>query len=238
MKRLILPVILCAVAACSDSNNTPPPVAPAPEPPPPPPNATFEVTAVNLTTGQPLSPLAAIVHDDSFRAFTVGEAASAGLELLAEAGDNSQFLDEVEGAAEASGENPVGPGASDTLTLELDGDDTSAALLSVMTMLVNTNDAIAGVNGVDLSGMEVGDRRVISSIAYDAGTENNREAPGTIPGPADGGEGFNEARDDIADQVTMHGGVVTSDDGLGGSVLTQEHRFDNPVARFVVTRTQ
>lgn len=240
MKRLTAPLLLCLIAACSDSNNSgPDPVEPPPAPPPPPPsNAVFEVSAVNLTLGQPLSPLAVIAHDGSFRAFMVGEAASAGLEVLAEGGDNGAFLDEVEGRSEASGAAPIGPGATNTIELELDSDDTAGALITVMTMLVNTNDAFTGLNAVDVSAMAVGDSFTRSTIVYDAGTEANSEAAGTIPGPADGGEGFNAARDDLADQVTMHSGVVTSDDGLTSSVLNQMHRFDNPVARFTVTRTQ
>ena len=242
MRQLLLPALITLTAACSDggSNATQPDdvAAAPPPPPPPPPSAIFEVSTVNLTLGQPLSPIAVVVHDDSFRAFAVGEAASPGLELLAEAGDNSEFLDEVEGRVEASGDAPLGPGNRETLTLELDSDDIGGTRISVMTMLVNTNDAITGVNGIDVSGLEVGDTMRINAIAYDAGTEANSELAGTIPGPADGGEGFDAARDDVADQVTMHGGVVTVDDGLGASVLNQTHRFDNPVARFVITRTQ
>ncbi|GAB5412624.1 MAG: spondin domain-containing protein [Congregibacter sp.] len=240
MKRIGIPVLLLLLAACSDNDNNPAPVAP-PEPapaPPPPVSASFEVTAINLTTGQPLSPIAVIAHDASFRAFSVGEAASVGLEVLAEGGDNADFLDEIEGRGEASGSDPIGPGNRETITVELDSDSTADTQLTVMTMLVNTNDAFTGVNGMDVSAMAVGDRIVRDAIAYDAGTEANSEAAGSIPGPADGGEGFNAVRDDLADQVTMHGGVVTQDDGLRDSVLTQIHRFDNPVARFVITRTQ
>ena len=238
MKRLALPAIIALTAACGDGSiQQPPPPTPAPAPAPAA-NAIFEVTTINLTAAQPLSPIALAVHDDSFRAFMVGSPASPGLELLAEAGDNSGLLDEVEGRAEATGEAPIGPGGREAFTLELDSDDTTGAMLTVMTMLVNTNDAITGINGMDVSGMAVGDTLVINTIAYDSGTEANTEAAGTIPGPADGGEGFNEARDDVSDQVVMHGGVVTSDDGLAGSVLTQTHRFDNPVARIVIARTQ
>lgn len=239
MKRFTAPLLLCLIAGCSESNNPiPAPVEPPLPPPPAPANAVFEVTVRNLTIGQPLSPLAVIAHNSSFRAFMVGQAASPGLEVLAEGGDNSDFLAEIDGRAETSGEGPVGPGASATVALELDSDDPTGALLTVMSMLVNTNDAITGINGLDLSAMAVGDSVMQSTVAYDAGTEANSEAAGTIPGPADGGEGFNPARDDIADQVTMHGGVVSGDDTLGDSVLDQSHRFDNPVARFTVTRTQ
>jgi len=57
-----------------------------------------------------------------------------------------------------------------------------------------------------------------------------------VPGPAAGGEGFNVTRDDLVDRVTVHAGVVTRDDGLSTSALDVSHRFDNPVARIVVTR--
>lgn len=239
MKYLSIPILSCALLACGDSGglNTPP----VPEPivaPAPVSNAVFEVTVVNLTLGQPFSPVAVIAHDSTQRPFTVGSPASSGLELLAEGGDNSELLEEFEDAVSASGEAPIGPGANDVLSIEIEGDDTSATRLSAITMLVNTNDAITGLNGIDVSTLAVGESLTFNTVAYDAGTEANTEAPGSLPGPADGGEGLNADRDDVADQVTMHGGVVTADDGLMSSVLNQTHRFDNPVARLRVTRTQ
>ena len=50
-------------------------------------------------------------------------------------------------------------------------------------------------------------------------------------------EGFNAARNDRADQVSMHPGVVSRDDGFATSDLTNQHRFDNPVVRVRITRT-
>lgn len=239
MKYLIAPLLTCLVVACGDNNssNAPQPPEPAPAPPPPA-SASFELSVVNLTLGQPLSPIAVIAHGADQRLFTIGEAASPGLEQLAESGDNSELIAQFDARASVSGDTPLGPGASTTLTLELDSDDTSATFLSVASMLVNTNDAITGLNAIDVSGLAIDEALSFNSVAYDSGTEANSEAAGTIPGPADGGEGFNAARDDIADQVTMHGGVVTADDGLSSSVLNQTHRFDNPVARFVIRRIQ
>jgi hypothetical protein len=242
MQRILMSVAAaCLLAACDDGSirmpdNTPDDTAtPTPAPVNP---ASFDVTATNLTRGQPLSPLAVLIHDSGQAVFRIGEPASAGLELLAEGGDNSELLDEIDGAAEASGGAPIGPGDSETLTLELADDQTGGLSLSVISMLVNTNDAITGLNGIALAGMAVGDSMTYTAVAYDAGTEANNELAGTIPGPADGGEGFNAMRDDVGDFVTMHPGVVTADDGLTLSVLNQMHRFDNPVVRITVTRTQ
>lgn len=200
--------------------------------------AMFEVTATNLTLAQPLSPLAAIIHSSDASLMTIGEAASSGLELLAESGDNSELLDSIEGAAEASGAGVIGPGASETVTLELDVEMLPSMVLSVVTMLVNTNDAITAIDGVDISELSVGDTMTLTTIAYDSGTEANTETAATIPGPAGGGEGFNAARDDVRDQVTAHTGVVTADDGLTNSDLNQQHRWDNPVARISIMRVE
>ena len=114
--------------------------------------------------------------------------------------------------------------------------DLADSFISVATMLVNTNDGFTGVNAMAIGEMAVGDTQTVRSIVYDAGTEANTETAGTIPGPADGGEGFNQVRDDRADQVTMHSGVVSNDDGLAGSVLDEQHRFDNPAAMIMITR--
>ena len=101
--------------------------------------------------------------------------------------------------------------------------------------------------------------------AYDAGTELNDELNSArtdvveaetgnalggygVPGVAGGGgeaAGYDVVRDDLADAVRLHQGVVTSanaDDpsreGLSTSVLTEAHRFDFPTSRVVITRTR
>ena len=104
-------------------------------------------------------------------------------------------------------------------------------------MLVNTNDAFTGLNAYNLADLDVGEEWTSVARAYDAGTEANSEAAGTMPGPADDGEGFNAERDD-ADFVALHPGVVSADDGLSSSVLSVQHKFDNPVMRITVTRTE
>ena len=223
------------MAACNDSN--PPPAAPPPNPNP---LTQFTVTVTNLTNAQPLSPAAVTVHEPTFRFFDIGAAASPGLETLAEGGDNTDLIAEADARSDvfttSGGAGPIGPGSSEGFGLTLAINTLSTTEISVATMLVNTNDAFTGVSGVSLAGMNPGDSIQLNGIAYDAGTEANTEAAVTIPGPAGGGEGFNAARDDRADMVTMHPGVVTADDGLAGSGLGEQHRFLNPVARIQITR--
>ena len=235
---------LCAVVAGSfllyacDNDD---PVSLPPPPPPPPAMASFDVTVVNLTNAQPLSPAAVMAHQSGYSIFAIGSPASAGLEEMAEGGDNTALL--AEAGADAmvivtgSGAAPIGPAGSETVTLDILDSERAGLQVSVGTMLVNTNDAFSGLNGVSVAEMAVGETLQFDAIAYDAGTEADTEMAIHIPGPAGGGEGFNATRDDGADQVAMHAGVVSQDDGLATSDLTQQHRFDNPVVRIRIERT-
>ena len=245
-KSLLGTLAICAIlAGCSsDNDNDPAPVVQdtTPEPDPVPVTQTFEVNVVNLTAAQPFSPIALVAHETGYTSFVIGEPATAGLEVLAEGGDNSEFLMEAEAqdvvlATDSAG-SVLPPGATETMMLSLEEEQTEMAYVSAFTMLVNTNDAITAARGIALSGMEVGDSISVTTIGYDAGTEANSESAGTIPGPADGGEGLNEARDDLADEVRGHPGVLTADDGLATSVLSEVHRWDNPIARVTVSRIE
>ena len=222
-------------------DNDDPVVAPPPPPPPPPAMASFAVTVDNLTNAQPLSPATVIAHQSGYSMFLIGSPACAGLEEMAEGGDNTALLAEATADAmvvvTGSGAAPIGPGSSETVTLDMLDSERSGLQVSVGTMLVNTNDAFSGLHGVSVAAMAVGDLLQFDAIAYDAGTEADTEMAVHIPGPAGGGEGFNAVRDDQADQVAAHSGVVSQDDGLATSDLTEQHRFDNPVIRVRIERT-
>ena len=224
--------------ACDNDDTV---VPPPPPPPPPPAMASFDVTMVNLTNAQPLSPATVIAHQSGYSMFLVGSPAGAGLEEMAEGGDNTALLAEATADAAVvvtgSGAAPIGPAGSDTVTLDLLNSERIGLHLSVGTMLVNTNDAFSGLNGVSVEALAVGETLQFDALAYDAGTEADTEMAAHIPGPAGGGEGFNAARDDQADQVAAHSGVVSQDDGLATSDLTEQHRFDNPVMRISIERT-
>jgi len=239
LRLLAIGSIVLIAAGCSSDNDVPA-VVPPPPPPPPPAMASFEVTVTNLTNGQPLSPIAVIAHQDGYSTFSVGTAATPGLEQLAEGGDNSSLIAEADAdamvMASASGAAPIGPAGSETISIEVLESDLPDLNVSAITMLVNTNDAITALNGASVADMLAGDIASWRVIAYDSGTEANSEAAADIPGPAGGGEGFNATRDDIADRVAMHSGIVSQDDGNAASDLTEQHRFDNPVAEIRIER--
>ncbi|MEM7501460.1 MAG: spondin domain-containing protein [Pseudomonadota bacterium] len=240
---LVLLLAAAGLAACSGSsdNTQPGPINVIPNPPPPP-MASFMVTVSNTTNAQPLSPIAVIAHDAGYSVFSVGAPATVGLEELAEGGSNATLLAEADASASVrttgSGAAPIGPAGSESVSVQVLESALPGLRLSVSTMLVNTNDAFTGINGMMVGGMAVGDTMMLEGIAYDAGTEDNTELAAEIPGPAGGGEGFNAIRNDRNDQVTMHLGVVSQDDGFAMSGLTNQHRFDNPVVRVRIERTQ
>jgi hypothetical protein len=238
---LQLLAVLAASMLLQACDNDDPVTVPPPPPPPPPAMASFDVTVTNLTNAQPVSPVTVIAHQSGYSMFTIGSPAGAGLEEMAEGGDNTALLAEATADAMVvvarSGAAPIGPAGNETVTVDLLDSERSGLQLSVATMLVNTNDAFTGLNAVSVEAMAVGDSLQFDAVAYDAGTEADTEMAAHIPGPAGGGEGFNVARDDGIDQVAMHAGVVSQDDGLGTSDLTEQHRFDNPVIRVRIERT-
>ncbi|WP_206485497.1 spondin domain-containing protein [Thalassotalea sp. G2M2-11] len=228
---LTVPVIL--LSGCNDSSNSAPIKG---EMKPTPVTYKYQVIVQNLTYGQPFSPLAVVLHDEG-DFWQIGNTASLELENLAESGDNTMLLAANNVLSGVSSEDILMPSISQSVEITLD--DHQASYLSVVTMLVNTNDAFTGINALDISSLAVGESISLMAGSYDAGTEKNTELQDTIPGPASGGtgEGFNATRDDI-DLVTMHPGVVTLDDGLSTSVLTQAHRFDNPTIQVSVSRIE
>ncbi len=212
--------------------------------------AMYEVSLVNVTAGQPLSPLLAVVHNDTFQVFKVGEVASVALENIAEAGntapltalvnDSKSVITSVAGPAA-----PLLPGADNLVKVNLTVplSSLSSARLSFAVMLGNTNDGFTGLSGEAIGDLAVNASRTIDLLGYDAGTELNTESADTVPGPAtanSGGkrEAFNSMRDDINSVIHIHPGIVSKDDGLPSSALTQAQRWDNPVARVTIKRIQ
>lgn len=231
-KIAIATVAALSLAACGDDdNNTPVDTS-----------VEYEFTFTNLTNGQPISPPAVLLHD-SGQIWTVGDMASTALELLAESGDSTELVASSWVDNSFVSEGPALPGTSANVTVSYASID-DVNYFSFASMLGNTNDAFTGLNKIDLSELAIDESLNYRTPAYDAGTEANSETAATIPGPASGdadgenrGEAYNSDRDDV-DMVTMHGGVVTQDDGLTTSVLTYQQKFDNPVMSVTITRTK
>jgi Spondin_N len=204
--------------------------------------AKYAVTVTNLTAGQRFSRIGYVIHKDGYKAFSLGMPATLGLEKLAEDGDATDFIAEANTNVNmfncGKGVADILAGKSETVTVTADVPESAwgEVSLTLMTMPVNTNDALTGLNAMNISALTVGQSMTIDTLTYDAGTEKNTETATTVPGPAGNGQGFNAARDDVNDMVTGHAGVVTKDDGLTTSVLTDVNRWDNPIARITITR--
>ena len=232
-KKLCLPVLLIGLYGCGSDNKM---MMPEMVTPPPPSAMTysFAVSITNLTHAQPLSPIGIALHQTG-QFWQIGESASTALEQMAEAGDNSALLMQEIVIASISDSAVLLPG--NLVELIVQSQQLENIKLSLVSMMVNTNDGFSGLNAIDVSQLAVGDTLSFNSMAYDAGTETNSEMAGTIPGPADGGEGFNSARDGNS-VVTLHPGIVGQEDGLTLSVLNNDHKFDNPLMAITITRMQ
>jgi Spondin_N len=134
-----------------------------------------------LPGSQPLSPPLFVVHSKKADVWSVGDIASHGVAAIAEDADNSVLesaLPQLRGVAEVftGAGGPIPSGASRTFMVETTG---RYNRLSIVTMLVNTNDAFTGLDSLRLRG----ERRVLFRMAYDAGSEQNNELEAFIPGP-------------------------------------------------------
>lgn len=193
--------------------------------------ATYEVSITNLTRGQPLSPIFIATHlKDAGPLYTLGQPASAELAALAEDADTAgvmaawnpeanAMINETRLVTGAAG--PIRPGETVTATFEVSG---TVRYLTLASMLVSTNDAFIGANGVELY-----DRR-LTLVGYDAGSEANTEDCAYVPGPPCG----SHVHDDTNEPegfVHVHAGIH------GGSGLDPaQHDWRNPVAVMVIER--
>ncbi len=228
--KFALPVLLTSafiVAGCGGSSSTPT-------------NKSYRVTLSNVTANQPLSPAAVIIHKAGYQAWRAGKAASVSLEKLAEGGSNQALLDEANNNADVivtgGGDAVIPPGGSQSVALKTA--EKNDLNVTVAAMLVNTNDAFTGVSTDKIGSLQKGESIQIFAPVWDAGTEANSEAAGSLPGPVDGGEGFNAERSNDVNFVAIHQGVVTHADGLATSVLGESHRFNNPGAFLKIERVE
>jgi hypothetical protein len=189
---------------------------------------TWEVTVTNLTRpgSQPLSPPLFVVHSNRADIWSVGDVASHPVAAIAEDADNAPAeaafaqLPGVSDVFTGAG-GPIPPGTSRTYTVETSGPFNR---LTVLTMLVNTNDGFTGLDSEHLRGR--GETR--STMAYDAGSEVNNELTGFIPGPC-----CNHpfVRDPEGALIRMHEGITGR-----GDLSPATYGWSGPVARIQVSR--
>ncbi len=212
--------------------------------------ADFNVRITNLTNGMWYTPFLVAVHPAGTSLFTVGQPASASLQAMAEGGDISGLVTDVQGMGATISENPANgllpPAMSANVDLNTDG--TSNVLLSVVAMLLPTNDAFAGLNSIAVP--TAPGTYTFDVPAYDAGTEANDElivgmaagAPGVAGIPADPGGlggtgGTSSAAADANGNVHIHRNTLGDTDAAAGTsdLDSRVHRWLNPVVRVVVT---
>jgi len=190
-------------------------------------NKAYEITITNLTYNQILSPPLVVSHARSVDLFEAGQPASEGLEALAEAGDTSILTGALAGADGVcdvmTAEGVVLPGESSTIVIRGSGQ----RVISVATMLVNTNDAFAGLSGMPMPRSFGPAARSIP--AFDAGTEINDESCINIPGPACGGGGLDPSGGEGF--VHIHRGIH----GIG-DLDPAEYDWRSPVAYVSIQR--
>lgn len=208
-----------------------------------------QVVVTNLTNGTYFTPLLVAAHAPDVHLFEVGQPASANLQAMAEGGDISGLISDVEAADGIYVENPAGgllaPGDSATAMMEIRGRNPDTTHLSIVGMLLPTNDGFVG-----LDALEIPIQRGVFNYylsGYDAGTEANDEiingggAPGTPGVPADpggsGGVGATGAAGvDHNQSVHIHRGVLGDTDPAGGisDLDSRVHHWQNPVARVTI----
>ncbi len=217
----VIPVAIFAVVAVGDD----PAEADRPR------SLTFEVTVTNLTRGQVFSPAVVATHTAAMRLFTGGEPASDALAAVAEDAVLDPLLEMLEGSPNVrdvvvlTGENgPILPGESASVTVR---GSPRAARISLVGMLVTTNDAFYGLNAERGPFYGAVTRMV---PAYDAGSEANNELCSHIPGPPCGNAGVRDT-DGAEGYVHVHAGVH----GVG-DLDPSAHDWRNPVASVTIRR--
>lgn len=212
-------------------------------------NATdFDVTITNLTNQIYFTPFLVAAHPAGNNLFVTGQPASANLQAMAEGGDISGLEADVNGLGATVVANPVGGvmGPASSVTFNMNTDGTSNDRLSIVSMLLPTNDAFAGLNAIEIP-TEPG-TYTFNVNAYDAGTEANDEilngggAPGAPGMPADPGGlagtgGTGAAGADANTNVHIHRGSLGDTDATGGAsdLDSRVHRWLNPVIRVTIT---
>jgi hypothetical protein len=188
----------------------------------------YRVTVANLTPpgSQPLSPPLLVVHSNRADVWSVGDIASHGVAAIAEDANNAVLESALTGfpgvRSVATGPGgPIPPGTSRSFTVETAG---RFDRLSLLTMLVNTNDAFTGLDALHLRGRAT----MVTTAAYDAGSERNNERTTHIPGPCCNNP---FVRDPEGHPIAMHEGITGR-----GDLSPATYGWTGAAARITVER--
>ncbi|MFN7573076.1 MAG: spondin domain-containing protein [Betaproteobacteria bacterium] len=194
-------------------------------------------------------------HPASFVPFTVGQPASVEIQTIAETGGIAPMQALLPGgsAVVANPNNgPLRPGGSVTTQAFSGGAGTSNGKLTILSMLVPTNDGFMALDAIDIPTAPGTYTYMVN--AYDAGTEGNdekRAAAGGINQPGLIFPGFlNDSSGNLAPSIRpnapgfnaqaegfvhIHRGVVGSGASGPSALDSTVYRWLNPVARVVLT---
>ncbi len=195
-------------------------------------NQVFEVTITNITKGQVFSPPVLVTHTSDVALFAVGEPAIDELALVAEDGAGGPLADLVSTLPQVADAQatmaPIPPGASAIYQVN---SRKGFNVLSIVSMMVNTNDALVAIDSQRLPRWS-SDSRTYYALGYDAGSEGNNEDCRFIPGPAcPSGSGNMRSTDDAEGYVHIHNGVHGIAD-----LAADAYDWRTPVAKIDIRR--
>lgn len=226
----------------------------------------YEVTFVNLSQGQPMSPPVLATHEGPGVIWKLGAAASNGVVQIAENGNNGPMIAELAAGRSdnrifdfvQAGATPLAPASSpgsakeatapctggcpDRVTARIHA-PAGAPRLSVVSMLVCTNDGFTGHDSIELP-LVVGKERIVELRGYETTTERNTELLADIMPPCQGivgvpsstkAPGTAQSNPALAEKgsIVPHRGVAGT-----GDLQVARHGWADPVAKLIITRVR
>ena len=196
-------------------------------------DVTIKIT--NATKGIHFTPLLVTAHASTTKAFTVGSQASSELKAMAEGGD-IEPLTTFFGNRSQFSNNPAGGllAAGSTATATIRNLSASNTHLSILGMMLPTNDGFIAVNAMQLP---TSGTHMHYAMAYDSGTEANDELSTSIPDAVPTASGGTGIATEAEGFVHIHRGVVGDDNRNGGKsdLNFSMHRWLNPIAIIEIT---
>lgn len=194
----------------------------------------FEITIENMTpatadgASQPFSPPLLVTHSRNFHLYRLGSYASEELAQIAQDANSAPMLEYLAQSSQVNqvvqGDGVVFPGSMTKLRVKA---TPVRDKLSLVTMLVNTNDAFAGLDAVNFPKHGT---LVYYLRAYDAGSEKNTELAAHIPGPCCGNPFMGIS---THERIRVHKGIK----GIG-DLDPVVYGWQQPVAKLTIKMMQ